>query len=187
MNALAPRPGSTIAVFGAGTVGMSAIMAAVVCGCTTVIAIDRVPSRLALVKELGATHAVNAAEVDPIEAVREITGGGPDFSLECVGNPKVLRQAVDVLPRRGVCGLLGVVAPGTEVTLDMDLLMNARTVKGIIEGDAVPDLFIPRLLELYVQGRFPFTRLIEFFPFDRINDAVAAMEQGRVIKPVLRP
>ncbi len=187
MNTLAPRPGSSIAIFGAGMVGMSAMLAALVCGCTTVIMVDLVASRLTLASELGATHTVNAAEVEPVEAIREITGGGPEFSLECVGSPGVLRQAVDVLPRRGVCGLLGVTAPGTPVTLDMDLLMNARTVKGVIEGDAVPDLFIPRLVELHVQGRFPYTRLIECFPFERINDAVAAMEQGRVIKPVLRP
>jgi aryl-alcohol dehydrogenase len=187
MNTLAPRPGSSIAIFGAGMVGMSAMLAALVCGCTTVIVVDLVAARLDLALELGATHVVNAAEVDPVAAIRAITGGGPEFTLECVGSPAVLRQAVDVLPRRGICGLLGVTAPGTPVTLDMDLLMNARTVKGIIEGDAVPDLFIPRLLDLYVQGRFPFDRLIEYFPFDRINDAVAAMEQGRVIKPVLRP
>jgi len=94
---------------------------------------------------------------------------------------------VDVLPRLGVCGLLGVVPPGTEVSLDMDLLMNGRTVKGILDGDAIADLFIPKLIELYSQGRFPFDRLITFYPFDEINQAVEDMEKGRVIKPVLRP
>lgn len=187
MNTLRPPAGSSIAVFGAGMVGMSALMAAVATGCSTVIMVDLVPSRLETALALGATHTVNAAGADPVEAIREITSGGPDFTLECVGSPAVLRQAVDVLPRRGVCGLLGVTAPGTPVTLDMDLLMNARTVKGIIEGDAIPSLFIPRLLDLWAQGRFPYDRLIETFPFDRIGDAVAAMETGRVIKPVLRP
>jgi aryl-alcohol dehydrogenase len=94
---------------------------------------------------------------------------------------------VDVLPRLGVCGLLGVVPPGTEVALDMDLIMNGRTVKGILGGDAIPDLFIPRLIELYSQGRLPFDRLITFYPFNDINKAVEDMEEGRVIKPVLRP
>ena len=98
----------------------------------------------------------------------------------------MLRQAVDVLPRLGVCGLLGVVPPGTEVALDMDLIMNGRTVKGILGGDAIPELFIPRLIELYSQGRLPFDRLITFYPFDDINQAVEDMEKGRVIKPVLR-
>jgi len=186
MNALQPRPGASIAVFGAGTVGTSAILGAVVCGCTTIIAVDVNPDRLEMAKKMGATHTVNAAEVDPVETIRDMTGGGAQFSLECVGNPRVLRQAVDVLPRLGVCGLLGVVPPGTEVGLDMDLLMNGRTVKGIIEGDAIPDLFIPKLIELYSQGRFPFDRLITFYPFDEINQAVKDMEAGRVIKPVLR-
>ncbi len=187
MNSLHPRPGASIAIFGVGPVGMSGVLGAVVCGCTTIIAVDINSDRLEMAKELGATHTVNAGEVDPVEAIQEITGGGAEFSLECVGNPKVLRQAVDVLPRLGVCGLLGVVPPGTEVNLDMDLIMNGRTVKGIIEGDAIPDLFIPKLIELYGQGRFPFDRLITFYPFDEINQAVEDMEKGRVIKPILRP
>jgi aryl-alcohol dehydrogenase len=187
MNSLQPRPGASIAVFGVGPVGMSAVLAAVVCGCTTIIAVDINADRLEMAKEFGATHTVNAGEVDPVEAIMDITGGGAEFSLECVGNPKVLRQAVDVLPRLGVCGLLGVVPPGTEVALDMDLIMNGRTVKGVLGGDAIADLFIPKLIELYSQGRFPFDRLIAFYPFDEINQAVEDMEEGRVIKPVLRP
>jgi aryl-alcohol dehydrogenase len=187
MNALRPRPGSSIAVFGTGTVGMSAVMAAQVVGCTTIIAVDVNPDRLKMAKELGATHTVNAGEVDPVQTVLEITGGGAEFTLECVGNPKVLRQAVDVLPRLGVCGLLGVVPPGTEVSLNMDLIMNGRTVKGILGGDAIADLFIPKLVELYRQGRFPFDRMITYYPFDDINQAVQDMAEGRVIKPVLRP
>jgi aryl-alcohol dehydrogenase len=186
MNSLPPRPGASIAIFGVGPVGMSAVLGAVVCGCTTIIAVDVNADRLETAKSLGATHTVNAGQVNPVEAVRDITGGGAEFSLECVGNPKVLRQAVDVLPRLGVCGLLGVVPPGTEVGLDMDLIMNGRTVKGIIEGDAIPDLFIPKLIELYRQGRFPFDRLIKYYPFDQINQAAEDMEKGRVVKPVLR-
>jgi aryl-alcohol dehydrogenase len=186
MNSLRPRPGASIAIFGVGPVGMSAVLGAVVCGCTTIIAVDIKPDRLEAAKELGATHTVNATEVDPVAAILDITGGGAEFSLECVGNPKVLRQAVDVLPRLGVCGLLGVVPPGTEVSLNMDLLMNGRTVKGILGGDAIADLFIPKLIELYSQGRFPFDRMITFYPFDEINRAVEDMEEGRVVKPLLR-
>jgi aryl-alcohol dehydrogenase len=186
MNALQAGPGTSIAVFGVGPVGMSAVLGAVVCGCTTIIAVDMSPERLKIAEELGATHTVNAREVNPVEAILDLTGGGPNFSLECVGNPSVFRQAVDVLPLLGVCGLVGVVAPGTEVTLNMDLIMNGRTVRGVIEGDAVPDLFIPKLIELYRQGRFPFDRMITFYPFEEINKAVEEMEKGLVIKPVLR-
>lgn len=185
MNSLKPSPGASIAVFGSGTVGISAIMAAKVCGCTTIIAVDVKPERLKIAKELGATHTVNASEVDPVKTILEITKGGPDFSLECIGNPAAFRQSTDILPLMGVGGLVGVVAPGTEVKLNMDLIMNGRTIKGIIEGDAVPDLFIPRLIELYKQGRFPYDKLIKYYPFEDINQAVEDMEKGLVIKPVL--
>jgi len=187
MNALRPRPGASIAVFGTGTVGISAVMAALVVGCTTIIAVDINPDRLKMAAESGATHTVDAGEVDPVEAIRDLTGGGAEFTLECVGKPQVLRQAVDALPRLGVCGLLGVVPPGTEVSLDMDLIMNGRTVKGILGGDAVADLFIPKLVELYKQGRFPIDRMITYYPFDDINQAVKDMAEGRVVKPVLQP
>jgi aryl-alcohol dehydrogenase len=186
MNTLHPSPGASIAIFGVGPVGMSALLASVVCGCTTIIAVDVIQERLEKAKEFGATHILHAGEVDPVQAIREITGGGVEYSLECVGNPKVLRQAVDALPRLGVCGLLGVVPPGTEVVLDMDLIMNGRTVRGVLAGDSVSDLFIPKLLDLYKQGRFPFDKMITFYPFDEINKAVEDMERGRVIKPVLR-
>jgi aryl-alcohol dehydrogenase len=186
MNALQPRPGASIAVFGVGPVGMSAILGAVVCGCTTIIAVDINADRLEAAKELGATYTINTTEVNPVEAIRDMTGGGAEFSLVCVGSPQVLRQAVDVLPRLGVCGLLGVVPPGTEVSLDMDLIMNGRTVRGILGGDAIADLFIPKLIELYKQGRFPFDRMITFYSFEEINQAVEDMEKGHVIKPVLR-
>ena len=186
MNSLRPKPGASIAIFGVGPVGISALLAAVVCGCTTIIAVDVIPERLEKAKEFGASHTVNADETDPVEAIRDITGGGVQYSLECVGNPGVLRQAVDVLPRLGVCGLLGVVPPGTEVALDMDLIMNGRTVRGILAGDSVSDLIIPRLLDLYSQGRFPFDRMITYYPFEDINQAVEDMVQGKVIKPVLQ-
>ena len=186
INSLQARAGSSIAVFGVGPVGISAILGALVCGCSTIIAVDINPQRLAAAKEFGATHIVNATKEDPVDAIIEITGGGVQYSLECVGNPQVLRQAVDVLARLGVCGVIGVVPPGTEVSLDMDLIMNGRTVKGIVEGDSIQDLFIPKLVELYHQGRFPYDKMITYYPFDEINQAVEDMEKGVVIKPVLR-
>jgi aryl-alcohol dehydrogenase len=186
INSFQAKPGSSIAIFGVGPVGMSAVLGAVVCGCTTIIAVDINSDRLKMAEELGATHTISADKTDPVEAILDLTGGGAEFTLECVGNPKVLRQAVDVLPRLGVCGLLGVVPPGTEVSLDMDLIMNGRTVKGILGGDAIPDLFIPKLIELYGQGKLPFDRMITFYPFDEINQAVEDMEKGTVVKPVLR-
>lgn len=187
MNALHPRAGSSIAVFGAGSVGQSAILGAVVCGCTTIVAVDINAERLKVAQELGATHTINPDKTDPIKEIQKITGAGVEYSLECTGYPKVFRQAVDALSRMGVCGLIGVAPHGTEVSLDMETILNGRTVRGIVEGDSIPDIFIPKMIELYKQGRFPFDRMIQFYPLDQINKAAEDSEKGRVLKPVLRP
>ncbi len=187
MNGLKVRPGSSFATFGGGAVGLSAVMAARVAGATTIIAADVVPSRLALAKELGATHTVNSKESDPVEAVRKITGGGADFTLESSGRPAVLRQAIDALAIKGVCGIVGAPALGTEASFDVNGVMTAgKRIIGIVEGDSVPDLFIPSLVELYAQGRFPFDRLVKFYNLDQINQAAEDSEKGVTIKPIVR-
>ena len=109
-----------------------------------------------------------------------------EYSLECTGLPAVTRQAVDSLTLTGVCGQIGVAPLGTEVSLDINNIMFGRTLRGIIEGDSMPDRFIPSLVDLYMQGRFPFDQLIEYFPFESINEAVEKTESGEVIKAVLR-
>ncbi len=185
-NSLKPKPGSSIAVFGTGTVGMSAILGAVIAGCTKIIAIDLMSDRLELAKELGATHIINPKDANPVDVIMNITETGANYTLECVGNPSILRQAVDSLGPMGVCGQVGAVAPETEVTLNMDLIMNGRTIKGIIEGNAIPDLFIPVLIDLYVQGKLPYDRFVKYYSFEDINKAVEDMEKGLVIKPILK-
>jgi len=187
INALRPRAGSSMAVFGAGAVGQNAILGAVVCGCTPIIAVDVKSNRLKIAQEFGATHTINPDRTDPITEIKKITGAGVTYSLECVGIPKVLRQAVEALATTGVCGLIGVAPVGTEVTLDMHSILNGRSVRGIVQGDSVPDIFIPQLIELYKRGRFPFDRMIEFYPLDQINQAAEDSEKGKVLKAVLRP
>ena len=117
--------------------------------------------------------------------IQEITGTGTHYSLECTGIPAVARQAVDCLTLTGVCGVMGVSPAGTEFHLDMNSVLFGRSVRGIIEGDSVPRVFIPRLIDLYQQGRFPFDKLISTYPFAEINQAVEDVESGKVIKPVL--
>ncbi len=187
MNALKPEAGSSIAIFGAGSVGLSAVMAARVVGCAAIIAVDVNADRLKLAEDLGATHVVNASEGDVVERVREITGEGAQYSLEATGLPKVVRQAVDCLRLTGVCGVIGVSPLGTEFTLDMNGILFGRTVRGIIEGDSVPQIFIPRLVELWRQGRFPFDRLVNYYSLDQIEAAAQASEAGTVLKPILLP
>jgi len=187
VNSLHPRAGSSIAVFGAGSVGQSAILAAVACGCTTIVAVDINAERLKIAQEFGATHTINPDKTDPIEEIQKITGTGVEYSLECTGIPKVFRQAVDALTLTGVCGLIGVAPLGTEVSLDMQNILNGRTVRGIVEGDSIPDIFVPQMIELYKQGRFPIDRMIKFYPLDQIDIAAEDSEKGKVLKPVLRP
>jgi aryl-alcohol dehydrogenase len=188
LNSLRPEPGSSIAVFGTGAVGMSAIMAAVVAGCTTIIGIDVKSNRLALCeRELGATHTINSAEQDAAEEIRKITSGGVGYSLDTTGVPGVFRQAVESLAPLGTCGIVGAPPIGTEAALDMNnIMIPGRIIRGIIEGDSVPDVFIPRLVDLHERRRFPFDRLIRFYDLDEINKAAEEAEEGSTLKPVLR-
>lgn len=112
---------------------------------------------------------------------------GADYTLESSGRPEVLRQAIDALAIRGICGIVGAPALGTEANFDVNGVMTTgKTILGIIEGDSVPDVFIPSLVELYVQGRFPFDRLVKFYSFDQINQAAKDSESGLTIKPIVR-
>ena len=186
MNALRPPPGSSILVTGAGGVGLSAVMAANVVGCTTIIASDLRPARLELARELGATHTIDASG-DVEEQVDAITGGGVEFSVEASGSTKALRTAVDALaPGGGVCGAVGAPPLGEEVSLDVNTLMGqGKTIRGIAEGESVPSVFIPVLLELWKAGKFPVDRMMRTYELGAINEAAEHAEQGETIKPVL--
>jgi aryl-alcohol dehydrogenase len=187
LNALKVSPGSSFVAFGSGAVGLSAIMAARVAGATTIIAADVNPSRLELALSLGATHVVNSLVRDPVAEVRRITGKGADFSLECSGRAEVLRQAIDCLGIFGTCGIVGATKEGTEAAFNVnDVMIPGRRIMGIVQGDVVAKTFIPTLIELYRQGRFPFDRLVRFYEFADINQAVEDSEAGVTIKPILR-
>ncbi|KQX23406.1 MULTISPECIES: NAD(P)-dependent alcohol dehydrogenase [unclassified Sphingomonas] len=187
INALKPEAGTSIAIFGAGSVGLAAVMAARVVGCTRIIAVDLNAERLALARSLGATDVIDAGAGSVVDAIRELTGDGVQYSLECTGLPAVARQAVDALRLTGTCGIIGVSPLGTELTLDMNGILFGRSVRGIIEGDSVPDIFIPQLIELWRQDRFPFDRLVQYYPLSRIEEAAAASERGDVLKAILVP
>lgn len=187
LNSLQPQKGSSLAIFGAGSVGLAALLAARVAECGTIILVDRLAPRLELARELGATHVIDASKQDPVEAIRAITGGGADYTLECTGVPAVLRMAVDALAIPGVCGVVGAAPFGAEVALDVNSLVAGRTVRGIIEGDAVPQRFIPELIALWREGRFPFDRLVRNYPMADVNRAVADMHAGNTVKAILVP
>jgi aryl-alcohol dehydrogenase len=186
LNVLKPAPGSSIVIFGAGAVGDSALLAAVVAECSTIIMVDVVPHRLELARSLGATHVIDSRQRDAVADVREITRGGAQFAIDTTGRPDVFRQMVDALAPQGFAALVGAASPGTEASIDIGtFLVNSPTVTAAIEGDAVPQTFIPYLVDLFEQGRFPFDRLITSYPFSEINQAFADSESGATIKPVV--
>lgn len=186
LNVLKPPPGSTIAIFGAGAVGLSAVMAAVVAKCGRIIAIDVREERLALARELGATHTVNAGQAKVVEEIQKIEEGGVKYALETSGVPSVLLQAIESSSYGGAVGVVGVPPLGATIPLDVNFLLFNRSVHGIIEGRSNPDEFIPRLIELYRRGQFPFDRLIAYYDLASINEAAEDAHKGIAIKPVLR-
>jgi aryl-alcohol dehydrogenase len=187
LNTLAVPPGSTLAVFGTGAVGIAAVLAGVIAGCATIIGVDLIAARLELAGELGATDLIEAANADPVEEIMRLTAGGVDFALETTGVAGVLRSAVDCLAPLGTACVIGAPRLGTEVALDVNtILTGGRTVRGVVEGDSVPQLFVPALIRHWEQGRFPVERLITHYDFDAIEQAAADAQSGRTIKPVLR-
>lgn len=187
MNAMKVTPGKSFAVFGAGSVGLAALMAAKVVGATTIIAVDLNESRLAMAKELGATQTINPERTDPTDEIMTITGYGVDFALDTTGLPAVIRSAAQALAPMGTCGILGAAPMGWEITLDeVHFMSGGRRLMGIVEGESNPYVFIPMLAKLYAQGRFPFDKLVKYYDFDQINQAVHDSETGAAIKPIVR-
>lgn len=187
LNELTPGTGDTIAIFGAGAVGLCAVMAAALTPAERVIAIDIVPSRLELARELGATHVINGKEEDTAERLSEITEGrGLTHALESSGVPALLRQAIDSLAVSGTVAVVGAPPVGTDGSFDVNFLLNGRSILGVTEGDSDVATFIPDLVRLYRSGRLPFDRMVRFYDPEQINEAAEDAAAGRTLKPVLR-
>jgi len=187
LNELEPHLGSTLVVIGTGAVGAGAIMAGRVAGCATVIAVDVHDSRLRLATEIGATHTVNTREASLTDEIMKITGGrGADAVVDTTARPELLRAAADALAIRGKLALVGAAKPGTEVTFEIGLsLIKGWTFTTVVQGSSVPQVFIPRLLGLWRQGRFPIDKLIRTYRLEQINDGFEDSASGATIKPVV--
>ena len=154
MNSLAVRAGSSIAIFGTGSVGLAAVMAARIVKAKTIIAVDINGRRLKLARELGATHSINNRRSDLAGSIKAITGGGVDYVVESTADHDMEQLAAELLNPGGKAALLsGAGAPGK--------LPGNRQVLSVIQGDAVPQKFIPKLIRLYQEGQFPFRPLGE--------------------------
>jgi aryl-alcohol dehydrogenase len=187
LNVLKPSPGDSIAVFGVGAVGLSALMAAKIAGCDPIVAIDVHEHRLELARELGATHTIDHKTcADVVGEIRKIGRGGVRHAVETSALPAVFREAIESLLPDATCVLLGSARKGTDVSFEMPFLQQGRVVRGVVQGDSIPADFIPKLVDYIIDGRFPIEKMVKFYDFSDINRAAAESSVGIAIKPVLR-
>lgn len=186
LRSMQVRKGMPIAVFGTGAVGLGAIMAAKIAGANPIIAVDIHDSRLALAKELGATHAINGKTANAAEEIRAICPQGLGYAFDTTGIASIIESAVGLVAPLGIVGIVGASDPNANLTLNESALMGGgKRVMGILGGDSDLFGFLPELIEHHLAGRFPHDRLIRTFSFDQINEAFHAGESGEVVKPVL--
>jgi aryl-alcohol dehydrogenase len=185
LGVLRPETESSLVVVGAGAVGLAAVLAAAAVGVRTIIAVDPVQTRRALALELGASAAIDPGADDVVSAVHELTDGvGARYAIDTSARGAAINQAIGALAPRGTLVLLGIGIPDFAMDL-RGVISGGKTVRGVIEGEAVPREFIPRLVGLYRDGRMPLEKLIRTYDFDDINDAFADAASGSAIKPVL--
>jgi aryl-alcohol dehydrogenase len=174
----------SVAIFGCGGLGLSGIMASKALGASPIIAIDVIESRLELAKDLGATHVVNAAKVNPVEKILEITGGGADYTFESIGKDVTIRQAVDSTRWNGSAIISGLPPIGSEVKLDALKFLGVN-ILGNSAGMGVPEIFLPKLVDLWSQGKLPLERFSKTYSLSQVNQAFADMANGSVVKPII--
>jgi aryl-alcohol dehydrogenase len=185
-NTLRPGPGTSLVVYGAGAVGLAAVMAARLSPATRIIAVDRHANRLELARRYGATHLIDVNDTAPVAAVHEICGGPADYAIECTGVIPVVRQAADSVGMLGTCVLIGGAPAGAEFSLDHLTSLWGKRVVGVLGGGGRSETLIGTLVDLNAQGRFPFDELVEVYDLPDIERALADALSGRVLKPVLR-
>jgi aryl-alcohol dehydrogenase len=184
LNVLDVQQGDSIVVFGVGAVGLAAVMASKVAKAGLIIAVDVNRERLQLARELGAHHVIDALERDAAAAVRELVPRGVDFVLDTSGRKESLEAGLAALAFMGKFGFVAF-SPAAGAVLDASRLTPGQSLQGIIQGDAVPQTFIPKLVELYLSGEFPIDKIVRYYDPGAINDAFADAASGETTKPVV--
>lgn len=187
-NAARVRPGSSVAVFGTGGVGINVIQGAAIAGAEKIVAVDILDNKLDYAKRFGATHTINAKSTNPVEAIRALTGGrGVDYAFEVIGLSETIRQAYDSLAKRGMAIAVGVAPMSKEVSVPiMTLVYEERVLTGSVYGSSRPFIDIPMLINLYQAGKLKLDELLtRRYPFSQINEAYAALERGEVLRSVV--
>lgn len=181
-----PSPGQSLAVFGVGGVGIAALLGAVLKGCYPIIAIDRVPAKLELARQLGATHSLLGDEVE--SQLAGLVPGGLDFAIEASGSPALMELALkSVRQQGGVAVVVGNAPHGQMLQIDPKQLNQGKQLRGTWGGDAEPDVDIPRYARLLSGGRLPGSQLVSrTYALEEVNDALHELEAGTVLRPLLR-
>jgi aryl-alcohol dehydrogenase len=185
-NTARPEPGESLVVYGAGAVGLAAVMAARNTPAATIIAIDLHDSRLELAREFGATHTINSGQVNALEEIQRICGGPADYVLECTGVIPVIEEAVEAVGMLGTLILIGGAPADARFSVDHLRTLWGKRIVGTLGGSSTSTQLIPGLVSLYKQGRFPFDKLVQYYAFDEIDQAMADSKSGKTIKPVLK-
>jgi S-(hydroxymethyl)glutathione dehydrogenase/alcohol dehydrogenase len=180
------RPGETVAVIGCGGVGLSAINGAYIAGARRIIAIDTQPAKESLAMAFGATDFVCAAEVNPVKAVRALTSGGVEHALECIGLPATAEQAFAMLARGGTATIVGMIPMGQNIQIPGVSFLHERRIQGSFMGSNRFPVDMPRLVDLYMQGRLKLDELISRrIRLEDVNDAFAEMKTGAIARSVI--
>ena len=187
-NDLLPIPGSSVAIFGLGGIGMSALMATMLFECEKVIAVDVSDDKLELAQSFGATHTINAASMDAVDEIRKLTGGaGVDYAVEASGQASVIEQAFESVRRgSGVCVFASHPENGQRISIDPYDLICGKQIRGSWGGNTKPDRDIPLFAKLYLEGRLPLEKLLtKRYTLDKINEALDDLENRRVGRPLI--
>lgn len=186
LNTAKVEPGSTVAVFGTGGVGLAAVQGARIAGARMIIAVDKFEHKLATAKRLGATHAVDASSSDPVEEIRKLTGGGVDYSFEAIGLKQVAEQCFDCLAPGGTATIIGMIPVGQKVEIDGSKLLTERKVQGTNMGSNRFRIDMPNYIDFYLQGRLNLDDMItRRGKLEDVNEAFRAMKAGEVARTVL--
>jgi len=188
VNTARVQPGTSTAVFGVGGVGLSVVMGLKLAGAYPIIAVDTLVNKLELAKQAGATHVINASEVDPVSALRDLTGGGPVDVFEAVGSEKALAQAYAATRKGGRTITVGLPNPDSELRISaLSVVAEERQLIGSYMGSCVPRRDIPRFLQLYREGQLPVDILnSRFIDLEQVNEGFDALDQGEVARQIIK-
>jgi S-(hydroxymethyl)glutathione dehydrogenase/alcohol dehydrogenase len=186
LNTAKIEPGSTVAVFGCGGVGISAIQGARIAGARMIIAVDQFENKLAMAKKFGATHTIDASHADAVEAIVKMTDGGVDYSFEAVGLKKLAEQCFDCIKPGGTATIIGMIPVGQKIALDGPKFLTERKLQGSMMGGNRFRIDMPRYIDFYMQGRLNLDDMIsKRARLENVNEAFESMKKGEVARTVL--